>query len=195
MTLQAQFGVWVHPRLSPPCFESGAWVEVWAALTSTLVQPHGSRLNLNRPRRRLQVMRVDEATDRVGAAAAWYYHAPGSGVWLHLGRTRCGQTPAKELLGVSKKYALPLTAGSPLPARDFALVTQARRARLDTVQRREPDNTWSHLEIIDVRHAVRGGGICAGAAAGVLRGGWNGSRECRCDPAGPVVTCSSGGEG
>ena len=57
----APFGWWVFPRQHPRCLGRRSWVEV-----IRIVQPTEAEFN-----------------------ATFYFHAPGSGVWLDLGRTVC----------------------------------------------------------------------------------------------------------
>ena len=59
----APFGLWIYPMPYPLCIESKRWVEV---------------------------MRVVQPYEHVEwPLSIFYFHAPGSGIWLNLGFTRC----------------------------------------------------------------------------------------------------------
>ena len=57
----APYGLWLYPRPLPSCLPNNTWVEV---------------------------VRIREAYESK-RTSTWYYHAPGSGVWLNTGRSAC----------------------------------------------------------------------------------------------------------
>lgn len=170
----ARYGVWLYPRPLPTCLPSDTWVEV---------------------------IRVREGYES-GTPFTWFYHAPGSGVWLNTGRTTCIAEAQRDSLQFSGDPSHVASAAL-LAERGFAqgkridthLSKKARgnleatRARLDTLQRNGPFGNM--LEIVDVRpEAAQNCGLAGCSCTGTLRAGWNASRPCRCDARRVVANCA-----
>lgn len=171
----AAYGVWIYPRSLPNCLANDTWVEVL---------------------RRREVYEGENPF-------SWYYHAPGSGIWLNTGRTLClaeGQRDGRWY----KADAWPpqVANGSTLASRGFHTGLLGIDARLsprrgaqrgagfDTLQRNGPFGNM--LEIVDVRpEAVQRCGKAGCTCTGALRAGWRASRPCRCDATSDVLNCDA----
>jgi hypothetical protein len=145
----APFGVWLHPRHVPTVLTT-AWVEV---------------------------IRVREQWEpRVQAGATFFYYAPGSGIWLALGRTI-------SMLGSERRKDKPFGA--------TWSATWARGKGFDTLQRPAPGP--GHLfEIMDVRPSARQQRNAARTCSGEqnLRVGWNSTGgPCLCDEQSMLLNC------
>jgi len=165
----APYGLWLYPRPLPSCLPNNTWVEV---------------------------VRIREAYESK-RTSTWYYHAPGSGVWLNTGRSACVANVQRD----AHQFTDPAHVATPaaLAANGFpvgpgvdAIVKRAwARVALDTLQRNGPFGNM--LEIADVRaEAAQDAsrcGVTGCTCAGTLRAGWNASRPCRCDEASALVNC------
>ena len=124
---------------------------------------------------------------RSEALGVWYWHAPGSGIWLQTGRTFV-DTQA----GRGERFYFWDLHGE----RAKALA----RHGYETVQ--FPVTAYNahfpmrnnRFEIADLRDAALAspslqGTTCASAPNGRLRQGWGAARACQCDHTQSVLTC------
>lgn len=173
----APFGFWLYPRPVPKCLANETWVEVI---------------------RRREAYEGDNPF-------AWYYHAPGSGIWLNTGRTICSAAEQRDARHFDIHASPPQVANATsLLARGFArgfsidgrLSPRLRRSNsnwrgsIDTMQRNGPFGNM--LEIVDIRpaatqHCGRAGCTCSGT----LRAGWKAGRPCRCDETRELLNCAA----
>ena len=163
----ARFGVWLYPRPLPTCLANNTWVEV---------------------------VRIREAYEG-HRPLTWYYHAPGSGVWLNTGRSACVAATQRD----ARHFGEPahVASAAALAARGFLagvgvdarLKRERTHQELDTMQRNGPFGNM--LEIVDVRpEAAQRCGREGCTCTGTLRAGWNASRPCRCsEEAGILLNC------
>ena len=162
----APFGMWMYPRPVPTCLANNTWAEVI------------------RIRERYESQR----------AVTWYYHAPGSGVWLNTGRSICVASEQRD----ARQYDPAHVADKQKLAShgflvgvvgiDARLKSSRSRREVDTMQRNGPFGNM--LEIVDVRpeaaqHCGHDGCTCSGS----LRAGWKAQRECRCSESSVVLNC------
>lgn len=158
----APFGWWLYPRAHPECLEAHRWIEV---------------------------IRVAQPTE-TDSESTFYFHAPGSGIWLQLRRTVCCNnninvdrgfiahafgaefSPPRQLVGFNRSSSDPLCS----------LGGVGRARTVDTIQRLSGGNL---LEVID----LAGGGANGTACGHRLRAGWSADRECRCDSRLLVLNC------
>ena len=172
----APYGIWTYPRAVPRCLPKHTWVEV---------------------------IRRREAYE--GARQfSWFYHAPGSGIWLNTGQTACvgeSQRDSHWFVNYERQSG---SSGSSFIANKSSLVLngfkvggpgidvrlQRPQSSIDTMQRNGPFGNM--LEIVDMRPEAKGT-LCGPegcTCVGVLRSGWNASRPCVCDNARDVLNCA-----
>lgn len=168
----APYGMWIYPRPLPSCLANETWVEV---------------------------LRRREAYEAGGVKGTWYYHAPGSGIWLNTGRSLCVAQEQRDAHWYQADAWPPQVANtSTLASRGFqsgitGIDQRLKSARLhvglDTMQRNGPFGNM--LEIVDVRPegAPQDCGKAGCTCAGTLRAGWRASRRCRCDGTRDVLNC------
>lgn len=155
----APYGLWLFPRSLPSCLPNTTWVEV---------------------------IHVRETWEVNGAP--WFYHAPGSGVWLNTGRSAClgraYQLDAESFSGTDDVATWPSLSrrGFVYASGNLEQETSNLARTFDTVQRNGP--TGNLLEIVDLRaeskcsHGRKQGCTCVPT----VRGGWNARRrQCHCD--------------
>ena len=161
------YGLWLYPRPLPTCLSKETWVEV---------------------------IRIREGYE-ASSNFTWYYHAPGSGIWLNTGRTVCVanvQRDSREMFVGQKAHE---ATSSGLASNGFPAGTgidqRLRRGRtqgLDTLQRNGPFGNM--LEIVDVRpEAAQRCGRAGCTCTGTLRAGWNASEPCQCSEASTLLNC------
>ena len=165
----APYGFWLYPRPLPRCLANNTWVEV---------------------------MRIREPYEGQ-RPLTWYYHAPGSGIWLDTGRSACVAASQRD----ARQYNDDESVASPsrLLERgwheggsvDARLKRSQTRGELDTMQRNGPFGNM--LEIVDVRpqaaqHCGKQGCTCTGT----LRAGWGASRPCHCSEESMLLNCRGG---
>lgn len=166
----APFGLWRFPLAHPRCLPADTWVEV---------------------------LRVAQPTEGSDSRSTFYFHAPGSGIWLWLGATACCRNKIN-----FDRHFLDLVYGpsySPLPAtfgferlstdrvcRSFGMRYANHASAFATLQR--PGNSGNLMEIIDLRDGSGATGSACGASRW-LRYGWNASAECRCDERQLILNC------
>ena len=170
----APYGVWIHPRPLPACQPSNTWIEV------------------------IRLRELYEANDPF----TWYYHAPGSGIWLNTGKTACiadkqrdgnwfPQSATRNFLANSSSLASHGFVHQPGLFASVNARQHRRDASFDTLQRNGPYGNM--LEIVDLRpeavqRCARSGGC---TCTSVLRAGWRASRPCRCDNKLDVLNCAA----
>lgn len=171
-----EFGFWMHPAAGTSNSPGAPWLP-----NRTLVE----------------VIRMAQAIVEHGTNATWYYHAPGSGVWLDLGSSTCA---AAELPSRGAVRYAPCTDRNNR-CLDGHVVREARLRGCETLQRRMVSSPA--LEIVDLRAGVApSSSACPGRrtpAEKALRAGWNASARCtgcsrslpilscvRCEPSGPL---------
>lgn len=165
----APFGMWLYPRPLPTCLANNTWIEV---------------------------IRIRE-TYEVRKDGTWYYHAPGSGVWLNTGRSVCVANVQRDTrhhpddpayaADPSRLAARGFPAGVGIDSRLKGPSGHAM-SELDTLQRNGPIGNL--LEIVDVRHeAAQRCGSQGCTCTGTLRAGWNASRTCRCSEESMLLQC------
>lgn len=159
----APYGVWLYPRPVPTCLANHTWVEV-----IRIREPYESQRPLT-----------------------WYYHAPGSGIWLNTGRSTCVANTQRDARQFEPAH---VADAASLEARGFragvgvdARLKSARaRLAVDTMQRNGPFGNM--LEIVDVRpEATQRCGRDGCTCSSTLRAGWAASRECRCSESASVL--------
>lgn len=163
----APYGLWLYPRPLPTCLANHTWVEV---------------------------MRIREKYEG-RRPLTWYYHAPGSGIWLNTGRSACVANAQRD----ARQYHDPEGVASPTRLTshgwaegvgiDLRVKRTHTRSELDTLQRNGPIGNM--LEIVDVRAEAeqRGCGNNGCTCTGSLRAGWEASRPCRCNEALTILNC------
>lgn len=168
----APFGLWLYPRVLPKCLPNATWVEV------------------------IRVRETFEASSR----STWYYHAPGSGVWLNTGRSDCiaavqrdrRQYQYGDQTGVAEKSALAARgfrfSNESLELLQRKLAINVADRGVDTMQRNGPFGNM--LEIVDVRDtAAQRCGKQGCTCTGTLRTGWSADRPCHCRAASELLQC------
>ena len=171
----APFGIWLYPRPIPNCLQNDTWVEV------------------------IRRREVYEGSNPF----TWFYHAPGSGIWLNTGRTVCLADQQRDSYWMGAWAERSYVANS-TSLRQHGFITgigtvdarlSTRRGRLshvvveaDTLQRNGPFGNM--LEIVDVRaEAAQRCGTGGCTCSGHLRAGWRASRPCFCDNKRDVLNC------
>jgi len=168
----AAWGFWVWPRPRRECLASGSWVEV------------------------IRLVVPDEHKYR---KARFFFHAPGSGMWLSLGNSLCCIPRSSTPRGVLERM---------LDSDDYTEQSRPRMhgacspgTRLETqlyISRQYKTLQLEHnlnlLEIRDFSLPTRRPSGTENACAGdLLRAGWNASRECWCDRTKLMASCVAGG--
>jgi len=179
------WGWWAGPFLdAPQCLPSHSWVEV------------------------MRVLQPAETDYR----SLFYYYAPGSGIYLNLGRTICCNHELnydEELVDVMYPDSGTRRRGNRtvsydcafLAARSFWAPTWTRapwkrkRASRDvargvyhTIQRQS--HAGNLLEIQEVRHDSNASASAPASACGIgLRTGWGAMRVCTCDSTRLILNC------
>lgn len=135
----------------------------------------------------VEVIRVRQQVE-YGTGATWYYHAPGSGVWLSLGVT-CAAT---SLTHHGRVHSAPCTLGKTgRSCFDAEIVRHGKLRNCSTVQRKLSASSPA-LEIIDLRGMAPYAGVCPSNKLAALRAGWNASLSCtHCSEVTAVVNCAA----
>lgn len=166
----APYGFWLYPRRVPKCQPNQTWVEV---------------------------IRRREPYERSGSVT-WYYHAPGSGIWLNTGNTACIADVQRDSRWFPKSsthfYVANSTSlrlnGFHFDSSLFAYQNLRHGfSPYDTLQRNGPYGNM--LEIVDIRKgAAQSCGKSSGCTCtGELRAGWHANRKCECDDNLEIVNC------